>query len=257
MKCRVLTTGIMALAIAVGLGAAASAQIAPGTATIDGNLSDWAGATWNPITVKYDGDPSDITSASYATRWAPDKIYVAIKVEDTSHQFTDSYSGWNARDAIEFYVHTTGSGSTAYSSTQADAQQWVTGINTSGSGTWTSLGSSNYVVPASDFETNGSVDGNWLYYEAAITPFESYGSYTGGTNVISTLSAGQTIGFDLTVVSIKDGAYAGMLALSSAAPKWNDYSTFQQQTLVPEPSAILGLLTGFGGLATFIRRKRA
>jgi hypothetical protein len=43
--------------------------IPSGTATVDGNLSDWSDASWAPMNTTYDGTPSDITSAAYAVKW--------------------------------------------------------------------------------------------------------------------------------------------------------------------------------------------
>ena len=85
--------------------------------TVDGYLTEWSDAEWAPLDQVYNGNPAaDIAEAYYSAGWSQitNKLYVAVKVRDTSHYFTNTYTAWDARDAIEVYFHTTSSGSIAF-----------------------------------------------------------------------------------------------------------------------------------------------
>ena len=90
------------------------AVIPEGTATIDGDLSDWAGATWFDADQLYYSSedpavwPGDVTvgTAKWAAKWSADTnlIYLAATIEDNDHIFTTEYDAWNTRDAVEVSI---------------------------------------------------------------------------------------------------------------------------------------------------------
>ena len=82
---------------------------ASGPITIDGDLADWADANWIPLSRGYVAGihPADVAEAYYAAKWsnATNKVYVAVKVRDTSHIFKNDNNGWAYRDTVEIYFH--------------------------------------------------------------------------------------------------------------------------------------------------------
>jgi hypothetical protein len=244
-----------------------------GTANVDGDLSDWTGVTWNAFDKTYDSTPSDIAEGGWAAKWTADKIYMAVKVRDTAHHFTDTYDDWNTRDGIELYTHTTGT-TGGYSDTQEIAQEWAVGMKTTADGAlWKTVGYPTvygaYTPTDTELKAAGKIDGQWLYYEAAITPYEYFGGRAGKTSVVSSLHEGQVIGLDCTAVGnngVKTEAnttgYTGMMCSqlgrdNSLIGSWSaDYSRFAQVTLVPEPSTVAFLVTGVLSLLAYAWRKR-
>lgn len=204
--------------------------------TIDGNLSDWSDATWAPLDRNYDGGgATDVLQAFYAAKWGDNgnKIYVAVKVQDNAFSFTDSYTSWNSRDAIEIYIHTTSVGDTSYSMNADTAQQYAVGIKSSNSTqVWTSLMGKTYVLDPSVFRAAGSTQsGGWIYYEAAITPFEYFGGYSGQPNILSTLQVNDVIGLDVCVVG-NNGSYTGMKSENDMVGKAGNWELFGLHKLV-------------------------
>ena len=190
-------------------------------ATIDGDLTDWTGVTWIPLdvdseigTTQADLD-ADVPEAYYAARWQANKIYVAVKVRDASHHFTDSYTGWNVRDAIEVFLHTDNNGDVNYSAKNTIAQQYQFGFKTDNAGLWATVGSGgtfNLIPWPQIAQVAGKVDGEWLYYEIAMTPYTYFGALITNdlsTSVISQLFAGEVIGLDVDVICNSNGTYVG------------------------------------------------
>ena len=213
---------------------------------VNGDLSEWSSAEFTPLDQIYNIDGSaamwlnaDIPEAYYAARWGANgqKLYVAIKVRDTSHYFTDAYTEWNARDAAEIYVHTTGTGPTNYNDSFVDAQHYVIGIKASEPDkVWTAMGYHDADIPG--FLAKGAIDGQWLNYEAEITPYDhlemDLETHVFSNLVPGTLAAGQTIGFDVVVAGCdSSGAYSGMKSANLMLAKFDDYSKFAQHLLVP------------------------
>jgi len=198
--------------------------------TVDGSLADWSDAAWTPLDQVYDGaGATDVTQAFFAARWGDhgNKVYIAVKVLDTAHHFTDNYDVWNTRDAVELYLHTTSMDGVNYGLTQETAQEYAIGITAGDpNAVWTAIGSNKSVPPSADFQAAGRVDGQWLYYEAALTPFEYFGGFTSRPNVISTLYAGEVIGLDVTVVSHNGSTYTGMKSENAMGAKFGDYTRF-------------------------------
>jgi len=259
------TAVLLGAALALSLGMAGSVIAAPiatqyGTAVIDGNVGEWGAAEWIAMPDNYDGNPTDIPEAAYAARWTSTKVYMAVKVRDTAHHFTDAYDGWNTRDGVELYIHTIGSGGD-YGVLQEPAQEWAVGLKTAADGSvWSTVGYppafGDYNPPADVFLAAGSIDGEWLYYEAAMTPYEYFGGRSGNPSVVSPLSLGQVIGLDATAVGHDGTSYTGMKCANMMTGKAGNIAQFAEHELVPEPSSILALATGLGGLL-FIRRRRA
>jgi hypothetical protein len=178
--------------------------------TLDGNLTEWTGAEWAPLDQIYSIDAGgasrlneDIPEAYYAAKWGPDnRLYVAVRVKDLHHVYTDTYEEYNTRDAVEIYVHTTGSElNNYYYATQASAQQYSVGIKAGdNTAVWTDIGYKKGLPVEANFNAAGKVDGQWLCYEVALTPYEVF-SLTGQGLVVSPLSAGQAVGLDVVAIA--------------------------------------------------------
>jgi hypothetical protein len=226
------------------------AIIAKGSATVDGDLSDWSGTTWAPLNTTYDIYQSteealnaDIAEAYYAARWQAGRVYVAVKVKDMSHYFKDAYTDWNARDAVEIYLHTDNMNDITYSNCTT-AQEYVMGIMSSDhTKVWTALGNSsmypNRIIPIpsdgtydSVGKTAGKLDGDWIYYEIEVTPFTYFGYVTGEASTITTLEAGDIIGLDVCVAGHSSSAYTGMKSENSMTGKSVNWQNFGLHVLV-------------------------
>jgi hypothetical protein len=193
------------------------ATISPGSAVVDGNLSEWANETWIPLDQDYNSIAGDVSEAYYIARWQSNKIYVAVKVRDTRPKFADTYgTDWWTRDSIEVFLHTDNNGDITYSNA-ATAQQYILGVkNSDPMKVWMALAGNGLAYAVTDdpyylemmspfIKTAGKVAGDgWIYYELAITPFTYCGLLEHGTfstSVVSHLDAGDVIGLDVCVVS--------------------------------------------------------
>ncbi len=223
---------------------------------VDGNLSEWSPSEFVPLDQPLDTWTSTVAElesdvplggAMYAARWgANNTLYVAVKVLDLDHYFLNDYDNWYTRDAIEVYVHTTGTGPTNYEATQADAQQYEVGIMASNqSQVWTAMGYGNSAanppvtipgpnnpIPANaGFQAAGSVSGNMIYYELAITPFQAF-SLSGTGLVVSPLSAGMVVGLDVDDVACGLQGYNGTWAENMLPNKLTNYDSIATHLLV-------------------------
>jgi hypothetical protein len=191
-----------------------------GKATIDGNISEWATSTWAHLDQNYDSTAADVAEAYYAARWQKNKIYLAVKVRDTAHSFTDTYTAWNGRDAIEIFIHAGNSDDVTYFNA-ITAQQYVVGVKASDhDAVWSAIGGGGTILLTTNGDTfggigqaAGSVDGDWIYYEVAITPYIYLGFIETGNLSTSTeldLCAGDIIGLDVDVMAHNGSAFTGV-----------------------------------------------
>jgi hypothetical protein len=219
--------------------------ISYGSATIDGDLSDWSNVTWATLGVVADIGTSeadvlaDVPLAYYAAKWQANKIYVAVKVQDKSRYFTDSYIAWNVHDSIEVYVHTDNDGLTDYSSYNTLAQQYEFGFKTDAENMWAYVGangaydlsSSSAVAQAAGQVTQ---DG-WLYYEMAITPYTYFSLLKDGSmtnSVVSNLFSGQVVGLDVAVLcNNSKGTYLGKKLENDMTSKYNNWENIGKHVL--------------------------
>jgi hypothetical protein len=219
-------------------------QIPLGSVTVDGDLKDWANATWAPINLPYDQTASDISEAYYAAKWQANKVYVAVKVRDTAHYFTNNYTDWYLRDAVELYLHTDNNGPDNYPNCEV-AQQYTVGIKASDpTKVWAALGNgfmypNMFAIPEDGsldniFKAKGSVDGEWLYYEIEVTPFTYLGLVTGGENVATTLHLSDVIGLDVCAVGNNNGLYTGMKSECGKGSKTGSWTAFGLHELANE-----------------------
>jgi hypothetical protein len=201
---------------------------------VDGNLdADWTGAAWTPLNKTYDGNGApDVTQAFYAARWSADKVYVAVKVLDTAHSFGSDYGTWYGRDAVEIYLHTTGADPDLnyHANQETTAQQYVIGIKPGTTNqVWASLTDTNAMPTEAGFQAAGKINGDWIYYEVAMTPFEYFGGLSGQPNILSPLHAGDQIGLDVCVVG-NDGTANNY---SNATPPMAGYTGMKSANLMP------------------------
>ena len=207
---------------------------------VDGDLSDWSTAQWAPLDVDYFGTASYIAESYYAAKWGANgnKIFVAVKVLDNAVHLTDEYVNYDARDAVEIYVHTTSIGPVAYATNNSiSAQQYTIGIKSDQMGVWTALADGKSAAGTNLLAAGKVVveDGKtWLIYETAITPFDFFGGLLDPVkpNVISTLSANDVIGLDVVVAGHNGSAFTGMKSENDLGGKFGDFTTFGLHKLV-------------------------
>jgi hypothetical protein len=249
------------------------ATIPEGTATIDGDLSDWAGVSWIDADLLYYSDedpdvwPPDVTlgTAKWAARWSSETnlIYLAATLEDNDQILTTEYDAWNTRDAVEVYIDGGNTDATPYSwgnpveggGEMRSAQQWVVGADGStgpeGDGYWQTLGA-NAIPEGAVPEAAVSLEGATISYEIAMTPWESLvWSYDDDNTTINgvdeenskivQLEEGVEMGLDLVLGSMY-GTNFGMMAENTDPTKWNDAGQMLNVTLGPgdEPEYELG-----------------
>jgi hypothetical protein len=208
---------------------------------VDGNLAEWRECDFIPLDKNYDGAGApDVMQASYAAKWSlTGKIYVAVKVLDTAHVFTENYGVWDSRDAIELYLHTQGTIG-GYSGKLEIAQQYAVGIKLGTTDqVWSSLADTKSVPESANFAAAGKVVGDWIYYECQLTAFDYFGGYLGKSSVASTLSENDVIGLDICVVG-NNGSYSGMKAENTQIHKSNDYTQFGLHRLVNDDPFLVG-----------------
>ncbi|MFA5865779.1 MAG: chitobiase/beta-hexosaminidase C-terminal domain-containing protein [Phycisphaerae bacterium] len=213
-----------------------------GSVTVDGDLGDWSDVTWAPLDQNYYQTAPDIAQAFYAVKWTVNKLYVAVKVQDTTQTFTPIRLDWNSADCVEIYVHTTGAGPTNYFDNQTDAQQYTVGVRSDNiSAVWSIIGDNHTILPAYGFTAAGKKNLTWLQYEVAITPYETF-NLSGTGLVTSPLSLNQVIGVDV----IADSRYGvgeanfGMksenLLGSTNTDKYANYQDIALHKLGPQTS---------------------
>ncbi|NLE28644.1 MAG: hypothetical protein GX629_03100, partial [Phycisphaerae bacterium] len=219
------------------------------TIVVDGDLSDWSAADFIPLDTPYDGDgASDVINAYYAAKWnSTGKIYVAVKVTDSSQYLVDECEGWDKSDTVEIYLHTQGTtdkyvASSNWNHNWESAQQYITGLRTDGGSVWTILGGSSSAAPAvAGITAAGSRSGATYIYEYELTPYDSFGGWFGGPSIVSTLSENDVIGLDICVSSTdSEGNFLGMISENDLPEKEEYVSSIGIHRLGPEVTYIPG-----------------
>ena len=220
-------------------------QMTAGTATIDADLSDWAGASWIPMDITAYGDPANISNAQMAVRWDTNNIYLAVTYQDSDLQLSQSCLGWNGQDDIEVYINANNDNTYNYSSSGfITAQQYLFGPygnNASGlsstpavpANTWGSLSDS---IPLTTAQMGNnvatSVSGNTVTYEMKVPAYNDL-----GTGALETLSVGDIVGFDV-VAADKGASNYGWKGINSLSGKSGDAGQFQDWVLVNESLSV-------------------
>ena len=207
--------------------------------TVDGVLtSDWADAEWIDMTVELTGYPLDLASAQIAVKWdaTTDKVYAAVKVDDSEHIFVDNPATWlwNSNDGVEIYAQgDTGAATTGWEVNCDTAQQYMVAPDTT---TPTPVvlsrwGNGDPLEPGDDFEGVIAVSGDVITYEFGIQMFDLYGERSGAATVDSALAIGKQIRFDL-VAGSKSASNYGWLAMNDLAGKSVNAAQMQLWELV-------------------------
>lgn len=220
--------------------------IVRGTATVDGDLSDWEDALeWVPLNVNLYGDPCDVSNARFSMRWNEDtdKVYAAIIIPDSYFWFTDGYGeedDWDGGDRLEIFSQGSGAGGAYYSTYYDDlCQQYFIGMNTPETGgTWASWANAAvlYGNPLPQFEYGIMTVGNEIHYEVGVKQYDNYAGRPGasGTTVVSDLTVNKKVRFDI-VCDTRWGLGAnefGVLAANDMQAKFMDPNAIALYTLV-------------------------
>jgi hypothetical protein len=245
-------------------------EIPEGTATVDGDLSDWAGAAWiDADQIYYSSNelwPADVPEGTpkWAAMWSSttNMIYVAATLEDQNQISTTESTGWDTSDRVEFYVNAPNTDTSPYywgtpaseGGDMRDAQQWVVGHDGSTgpddvAGYWATLGG-NPIPEGAEPEIAVRVEGTTISYEIAMTPWESllWVYDDGGStplrledenSTIVQLAAGVQMGLDV-VLGSRDGDNFGMMAENLDGAKYTNAANMLNVTLVEGAENPLG-----------------
>jgi len=208
--------------------------IPEGRAVVDGMLGEWlSGVQWRPLDKVYYGNPEDVTGASFALRWDPEtnKIYAAVVAEDSDHVFLDEYVKWDASDRLEIYSQGDAEGGSGWPGKYNTAQQYYVAPDTFG-GSWATWAWGETVGEDAGFEYAVSINDNQIIYEAGVTAFDNYGGLTGEDTVVTSLSPGTVVGFDVVVDTRRGEDGFGMLSENTMTGKYNDADRFARYFLV-------------------------
>lgn len=184
------------------------AEAPAGGITVDGNLNEWpADSEWIWLDENYFGYAyPDVTEARFALRWSEttDTIYLAVVVDDPEHSFSDIPTG--QADIIEIYSQGDASGGTGWGASGTGyfdvAQQYFVGPDSAGTSYWTSWADLTATNSDAEFEAAVSVDGDIITYEVGIKQFDDYGGISGGNTVVTQLSSGMLVAFDVIVDTV-------------------------------------------------------
>ena len=230
-------------------------EIPFGSATVDGDLSEWADASWIAMDQVYYGDPSDVSEAKWAARWESDMVYVAATVVDTVHTFNATHITWNTEDALEVYLDAGNRNEEGYDYASATpfstAQEWVMSPTGVGDDEWIcialdQLPPDQTAVPA--FEV--SVDGDTINYEIAMRPYDNFVLDDPASSTVFDLSVGMVIGLDAIVDTrwgTDENAF-GMLCENTRGGKYTKAVEFIDVLLVEEVGVLAGDLNGDGSV---------
>jgi len=203
--------------------------------TLDGDLSEWAGAVWRKADQPFSLTPPDLTldpdwDPEWTARWSGDTIYVAVRVVDNTPFNTDAYVEFPASDRVEFYSRGSGTAGAAganYGTTAAGygpAQQYFVGITDSsldsgGGSSWGTLGPTEFggAFPEDRVLVNDGTDAltvatsatgtmggtHTLIYEVAMKQYNTFDEADPSTG-LRTLAVGDTVGFAVAAGSRSD-----------------------------------------------------
>jgi hypothetical protein len=217
--------------VAVG-GPLSTYDITAGTATVDGDASDWTNVTWQVNTLVYGyfdntlhgWSPGtnvgvgneDITYATtkFAARWSPNdpvagtpgRIYAIAVVDDSYHQFQDTFTEWCASDRVEWFVHGPNNTGASYHADLIDAQQYVMSPKLSDTtDNWLIAGYNKGEPNALGLAVDSavSISGNLVTYEISFPVYDAWYGLGGtpGTETVADLLPGEVVGFDILVGS--------------------------------------------------------
>ena len=211
-------------------------SIPHGSVIVDGDLNEWAGAKWIPLDKVYYGYPNDINIAKFALCWNKDtnKIYAAVIVDDTDHVFRDDYGNWDASDRIEVYSQGDAAGGSGWSGVYDVAQQYMVAPDTMG-GCWATWGLGQTIEPEAGFEYAVIDYGGPLIYEVGVQMFDNYGARSGGETVITNLSTGHIVRFDVLANTRWGQEGFGMLSENTMTGKHKNADNIAIYTLVEQP----------------------
>ena len=232
--------------------------MAHGSVTVDGDLTEWAGADWQDVDKFYYMHPQDINSGQMAVKWnsTTGKLYMAVVIEDMNHWFVDGYTNWSfgVSDRLEIFCKGDtndaneiagfeGSYGSHYS---VRGQFYVVGPNSTGSpdtwggGLWNAWGiNQNHIPsgscpteifePATGFESAVAVSGDNIIYEIGVTPYDIFKDrHTGiiGTTVQTPLYAGKIVALDMVAdtrwgpdPNAQEGHFGSKVGVDSAGVK--------------------------------------
>jgi hypothetical protein len=214
--------------------------------TIDGNLSDWAGAQWISLDKSWNswgwGDPQpaseenyfDLTESKFSARWSPvtNMIYVAITTVDPSQHLFGPASAedpvawpeWDGAEQVEIYIDAANNDCETYSydywapdGYYQLAQQYV-GFRTTEGDDHVALGGPGGIMDVVQKgilpEFKSSLNGNVISYEVALTPY-SFLYITGDTARYDLTNVGES-----EIVTLEAGQVIGFDICVTSVYDW-------------------------------------
>ena len=206
--------------------------------TVDANLADWAEEDFIDETFAYFPAAglidSDMTNPQVAFKWGAGgtKVYMAARVQDSHHFFIDTYTAWNASDRIEAQIWASSQSGIIDLATEDKAQQYEIALKANGVDSWCGIIGGSTVPDFAGFQysVKTGADG-WIYYEAAMTPFEAFNLLTGATTP-RILVAGDVIGADACLASMNGTGQYNQVAINDKQAKYYYTTSLYQWELV-------------------------
>lgn len=185
---------------------------------VNGDLSEWSDAVWadipyytaHQVAASKTSNPcgrneaTDMPSAMYAVKWneADNKLYVAVKVVDTQHNFKAySVEDANVYDRIDLHVQGTNAGGAIVSANYNAGQIYTIGRDSSGS-TWVTLGHTDVNPDAiQGVSAATSLNGDEIIYEVAVIPYDVFEGRISGTVTPTDLINNKVVKLDVICAS--------------------------------------------------------
>jgi hypothetical protein len=230
------------------------ASAAPSGMSIDGNLNEWPAfdytdsgwctSKWVKLAKTYYGTPSDVNNAYMCVMYSATQnvIYAAIIADDYNPVYWDGLNAYSSegQDDIEVFIQ----GNRSNSSPQnplgiwTNAQHMVVGLNSDLVTTWarwaTGVAFGDYAGPPQEIGSPGleakvsrTHIGNYdhVVYELKLIPYDYYGGLEAMPNVITDLSSGSRLGFDITL-GTKASSSFGMLCPNDFEGKYQNVNQY-------------------------------